>query len=451
MTTPATAEPPRLRRVLGLWDLVLYGIILIQPTAPMPLFGIVSVTARGHVVTTILIGMFAMMLTAISYGRMARAYPSAGSAYTYVGRELHPHAGFITGWSMAMDYLINPIICTIWCSKAAMNILPLPYVVWAVFFAVLFTGLNLRGIKATARTNQALTIGMGIVIVAFFVVAVRYIMGLQGFGGLFSTKPFYDPETFSYSLVSTGASIAVLTYIGFDGISTLSEEVSNPRRNVMLATVLTCVVTGILGGLQVYMGQLIWPDYNTFPDPDTGFVSAAGRAGGVVMFQVINFTLLVATIGSGSGAQLGGARLLYAMGRDDVIPRRFFGHLDPKRHTPSYNIILAGAIALIGALAMTYQLGAELLNFGAFIAFMGVNLAALTHYFIRANSRSFRDALVYFVPPALGFLVCLYIWWSLRTPAKIAGAAWLLFGVIYAAWKSNFFQKELALPEAPAE
>jgi putrescine importer len=449
MTTPAStpAEQPRLRRVLSLWDLVLYGIVLIQPTAPMPLFGVVSVTAQGHVVTTILIGMFAMMLTAISYGRMARAYPSAGSAYTYVGRELHPHLGFITGWSMAMDYMINPIICTIWCSKAAMNILPLPFTVWAVFFAVLFTVLNLRGIKATARTNQALTIGMSIVIVAFFVAAVRYIVGLQGIGGLFSTKPFYDPETFSFSLVSTGASIAVLTYIGFDGISTLSEEVKNPRRNVMLATVLTCLITGILGGLQVYMGQLIWPDFKTFPDPDIGFVSAAGRAGGVVLFQVLNFTLLVATIGSGSGAQLGGARLLYAMGRDNVLPRGFFGYLDPKRNTPRNNILLAGAVALIGAFTISYQLGAELLNFGAFIAFMGVNIAALTHYFVRGQSRSFRDAMIYLVPPAVGFLVCLYIWWSLRTPAKLAGAAWLLFGVIYAAWKSQGFRKELALPE----
>ena len=191
---PAAAEP-RLRRVLTLWDLILYGIILIQPTAPMPLFGVVATVAKGHVATTILIGMFAMMLTAISYGRMARAYPSAGSAYTFVGRGIHPHLGFVTGWAMAMDYLLNPIICTIWCSKAAMNILPLPYVVWAVFFAALFTGLNLRGIKATARTNAILTAGMSIVIVAFFISAIRYVAGLRGFGGLLSARPFYDPQT----------------------------------------------------------------------------------------------------------------------------------------------------------------------------------------------------------------------------------------------------------------
>src|SRR5688572_25003553 len=151
-TIPAApaAEAPRLRRTLTLWDLVFYGIVLIQPVAPMGIFGVVSTEARGHVVTTILIGMGAMLLTALSYGRMARAYPSAGSAFTYVGQELHPGLGYVTGWSMVMDYVLNPMICTILCSKLAMNYLPaIPYVVWVTFFALLFTGLNLRGVKAS--------------------------------------------------------------------------------------------------------------------------------------------------------------------------------------------------------------------------------------------------------------------------------------------------------------
>jgi amino acid transporter len=456
--------------VLTLWDLVLYGIILIQPTAPMPLFGVVHVKAQGHVVTTILIGMFAMMLTAVSYGRMARAYPSAGSAYTFVGREIHPHLGFLTGWAMAMDYLLNPVICVIWCSKAAMNIVQLnpnprvSYMLWALFFACLFTGLNLRGIKATARTNAILTAGMSIVIVAFFVAAVRYISHTYGWGGLFSTQPFYDPRTFSLSQVSTGTSLAVLTYIGFDGISTLSEEVENPRRNVLYATVLVCFITGILGGLEVYMAQRIWPDFwhfvsgsptaaqlqQGFRDADTGFVWAAQRAGGIVMMQVVNFTLLVANMGSGSGAQLGAARLLYGMGRDNVIPRRFFGYLDPRRNTPRNNILLGGAIALAGAFLITYERGAELLNFGAFIAFMGVNIASLTRYYLRAD-RSFRNAALNLVPPLFGFLICAYIWWSLSTPARIGGAIWLTLGICYSAWKTNLFRTRLVLPDIPPE
>jgi len=438
-----TTAAPKLRRALGLWDLVFYGIVLIQPTAPMPLFGVVSQEARGHVATTVLIGMCAMLFTAMSYGRMARAYPSAGSAYTYVGRELHPSLGFLTGWGMAMDYMLNPIICTIWCSKAALNVFPeVPYALWAVFFAGLFTAMNLRGIRATARTNEVLVGLMFLVVAYFFLAAIRYVFHLPEVS---FTKPFYDPETFSLGAVSTGASIAVLTYIGFDGISTLSEEARNPRRDILLATVLTCLITGLLATAQVYLGQLVWPDYKSFPDPDTAFVSVAGRAGGPLLFHLVNLTLLVATIGSGSGAQLAAARLLYGMGRDNTIPRRFFGVLEPKRAIPRNNVLFTGTLALAGAFTMSYQLGAELLNFGAFIAFMGVNAAAFVRYFMRAPQKKLR----YWLPPVLGFLICGYIWLSLRTPAKILGGLWLAAGILYGAWKTGGFRRpvEFTIPE----
>jgi putrescine importer len=199
----------RLTRSLGLWDLVFIGIILVQPTAPMPLFGVVQQEAHGHVVTAILVAMVAMLFTAISYGRMARAYPSADSAYTYVGQVIHPTLGFVTGWSMLMDYVLNPLICTIWCSKAAMNIVPaIPYPVWAVFFALLFTAMNLRQIHATARTNAALAVAMGLVVLAVLIATVRYVTGLPALSAAYFTRPFYDPRTFSSPLMATGTSVA---------------------------------------------------------------------------------------------------------------------------------------------------------------------------------------------------------------------------------------------------
>src|SRR5262245_7950441 len=147
----------RLKRSLTLGQLVVMGVIFVQPTAPMPPYGAIHVIGKGHVVTTVLIAMFAMLCTAISYGRMARAYPAAGSAYTYVGREVHPVAGYLTGWCMLLDYVVNPLICTIWCASAAHDLAPMvPSQVWIIVFAALFTGLNLRGIQANARTNQLL-------------------------------------------------------------------------------------------------------------------------------------------------------------------------------------------------------------------------------------------------------------------------------------------------------
>lgn len=397
------------------------GIIMIQPTAPMPLYGVVATEAKGHVVTAVLVAMVAMLFTAISYGRMARAYPSAGSAYTYVGREIHPAFGYICGWSMLMDYVLNPVICTIWCSKAAANIAPqVPYAAWAVFFALLFTMLNIRKIEASARTNTILAGAMGVVIVWMLGASAKFIAQAD------LTKPFYDPATFAWGTFSTGTSLAVLTYIGFDGISTLSEEVKDPRRNILWGTVLVCLIIGTLSAIECYAAQIVWPGQDAFPDIDTAYVHVAGRAGGTWLFQAVNFTLLVATIGSGSGAVMAGARLMYGMGRDHALPNQFFAALDAKSGVPRNNVLLVGALALAGAFAMSYQLGAELLNFGAFIGFMGVNLSALVRYWLRAQHRATANL----VPPVLGFLICFYLWLSLSSFAKIAGAVWLGVGLI---------------------
>jgi len=446
-TTEITASAPRLRRALSLWDLILYGIIVIQPTAPMSIFGVLSERGRGHVVTAILIAMEAMLFTAISYGRMARVYPSAGSAFTYVGQEINPALGYVTGWSMVMDYMLNPIICTIWCSQQANVFAPgVPYAFWAVFFAGLFTWLNILGIKASARINAAMATGMGVVIAIFFVVAARYIFGHPHADPGFFSRPFYDPQTFHWNGLFGCTSIAVLTYIGFDGISTLSEEAENPRKNILLATVFTCLAIGILSAVEVYAAQLLWPASQPFPKVETAFVSAAGRAW-LPLFGIVGGTLLVANFGSGLGAMIGAARLLYGMGRSNALPKSFFGVIDPKRHIPRNSVLFVGAVTVVGAFLMNFDLGAEMLNFGALIAFMGVNLAAFTHYFLRSKEKK----MTYFFPPLLGFLICLALWLNLSRTAWIAGSIWMAAGIAFGAWKTHGFKSELVNFDIPAE
>lgn len=349
---------------------------------------------------------------------------------------------------MAMDYILNPLICTIWCSKAAQNFFPqMPYFLWAIFFALLFTWLNLRGVETSARINAFLAGGMGIVIVIFVFEAIRYIYHLPYFGPEFFTHPFYDPQTFSSSALFQGTSIAVLTYIGFDGISTLSEEVKNPRRNVLLATVLVCVVTGVLASIEVYLAQLVWPATQPFPDIDTAFVHISGRVGGIFLFGLVNLTLLVANMGSGMSSQLGAARLLYGMGRSNALPRSFFGAVDQKNRIPRNNVLLVGALALAGAFAMSYALGAEMLNFGALIAFMGVNAAAFVRYYVREDKKRWTN----FFPPLLGFFICLFIWWHLGWTAKIAGGIWMLAGIVYGAIKTRGFRGSVVQFDVPAD
>src|SRR6267143_2003132 len=435
-----------LKRSLRLWDLILYGVIVIQPTAPMPLFGVLNSRGHGHAVTTILLAMIAMLFTAISYGRMARAYPSAGSAFTYVGQEINPALGYVTGWSMAMDYMLNPVLCIIWCIKAAMNFAPgSHYWMWVIFFFVLFTSLNLRGIKSSARINEGLAASMGIVIVIFFAAGARYIFGHSHDSPYFFLRPFYNPQTFKLGSVLGGTSLAVLTYIGFDGISTLSEEAENPRRNILLATVLTCVVIGFLSAAAVYVAQLVWPATEAFPNPDTAYVWAAARTW-APLFTIVGVTLVVANFGSGMGAHIGAARLLYGMGRSNALPRSFFGAIDPRHQVPRNNVIFVGVLALIGSFFLTFGRGIELLNFGALIAFMGVNAAAFVRYFLHAEEKKVWN----FIPPVLGFFICLGLWLSLSRPARIVGSIWMIAGIAFGIWKTRWFREPLSF-EAPPE
>jgi len=452
------SQQPHLRRALGLWNLIFIGMVIIQPTAPMGIYGVISNTAHGHVVTTVLIAMVAMLFTAISYGRMARIYPSAGSAYTYVAREIHPTLGFITGWSMVMDYLLNPLICTAFSAKAAMNIVPgLPFYAWLGIFAVFFTWVNLHGIKSSARLNEILCVAMILVVIVFFAAVVNVLWRVHHDPGFF-LKPFYDAPNFHSQTIFAGTSVAVLTYIGFDAISTLSEEAENPRRNILLATVLVCVFAGVLSGLEVYAAQLVWGSKPFAADRvESAFALISQQVGGVLLFQVMNFTLLVANAGTAIASQLAAGRLLYGMGQGNAIPKSFFGAIEPKHRVPRNGIVLVGVVALIGAAALeyfsgitggsAYAVGAQALNFGAFISFMGVNAAAFTHYWWRGNNRSWSNFLV----PVLGFVICGFIWFHLSSAAMILGAVWMALGIAYGAIRTRGFRTDLVRFDLPPE
>jgi putrescine importer len=457
-TAPAA---PRLKRTLGLWHLIIIGLVIIQPTAPMGIYGVISNKAGGHVVSAVLIAMVAMLLTAVSYGRMARVYPSAGSAYTYVGRELHPALGYVTGWSMVMDYILNPLICTAICAKLITNVpyLPtLPFYAWAVFFATMFTLLNLRGVRTSARIDTWLCAALTVVVVVFLGAVVRYVWGLPAHDARSFLQPFCDKATFSSSGLFAGTSVAVLTYIGFDAVSTLSEEAEHPSRDIMRATVLVCVVAGLMSGAEVYAAQLVWGSA-PFPSDqvESAFPLIARQAGGVVLFHVINLALLVANIGSGMGAQLAAGRLLYGMGRGNALPRGFFGAIEPVRRIPRNNVVAVGGVALAGAVLLeffasrlgggAYEIGAQALNFGAFIAFMGVNAAA----FVRSAVAPAERTLAKLLPPALGCAICFWIWLNLSRPAQVVGAIWMAAGIAYGAWRTRGFRSELVNFDIPEE
>jgi amino acid transporter len=339
-----------------------------------------------------------------------------------------------------------------------MNIIPgLPFYAWLVVFAAFFTWVNLHGIKSSARLNEILCLAMILVVIVFFAAVVNVLWRVHHDPGFF-LKPFYDPPNFKSQTLFAGTSVAVLTYIGFDAISTLSEEAENPGRNILLATVLVCVFAGVLSGLEVYAAQLVWGSKPFAADRvESAFALISQQVGGVLLFQVMNFTLLVANAGTAIASQLAAGRLLYGMGQGNAIPKSFFGAIEPKHRVPRNGIVLVGVVALIGAATLeffsgttggsAYAIGAQALNFGAFISFMGVNAASFTHYWWRGNNRSWSNFLV----PVLGFVICGFIWFHLSSAAMILGAVWMALGIVYGAIRTRGFRTGLVRFDLPPE
>ena len=438
---PAGSAPaPHLKRVLGLWDLIYYGVILTSPIAAVPLFGEVQVLSRGHAAATMLLAMVAMSVTAVSFGRMATVYPSSGSVYTYISKGLNPHVGFVVGWAMFLEYLFQPIQNALYAVLAIQRMAPeIPFAILAALTVGLITYMTVQGIKFTARTNEVLLAFMCLVTAVFLVEAFRYVVLHQHFSGLFSLQPVYNPRTFQLRGVAWATSLAALVFIGFDGVSILAEEVKNPRRNVLLASVLVCVFTGLFSGFQVYMAQRVWPDYTTLQNPETAFMDVARAASGPWLFTAYGIMLLVSSIACGLAGHVGASRLLYSMGRDDVLPKKIFGHISVKKGNPIYNVWIVGALAYLGVVTIPWERAAELVTFGALIAFMGVNLVALLHFSFGPENRGKRNFFVDFFVPGFGFAFCFGLLFSLQNWTKWAGVIWLVGGIAYSAYKTNGF------------
>lgn len=433
--------PARFKRVLSRGDLILYGLVILTPTAPYPVYGIVQQVSDGHAALAYVVALVAMLFTAASYGKMSGAFPSAGSTYTYAQRALNEHVGFLAGWAMMLDYFLIPLLSVIYAALTAARLLPqVPYIVWAVFFTVAITLINVRGIRVTTRASTFMMVIMTACAVLFVWLAARWVAHIAGWEGLISAAGFYRPETVAVRPLMLGAAIATLSYIGFDAISTLAEDTVRPERDIAFATVTVCVLQAVFCVVTVYLAALVWPDYHTFPDKDTAILDIGRRIGGTWMFGFLTFVLLVAGLASALTGQAGASRLLFGMGRDGVISHRIFGYIDPRYSTPTRSIYLMGAISLIGALQAGFQAVAELLNFGAFVGFILVNLSVIRHYYMRLGQRRGVQMFTNLVFPLAGALTCGYVWISLTAKTKLVGFSWMLAGVIYLAILTRGFR-----------
>jgi len=438
-----------LKRVLTLKDLIVFGLIIMLTIAPCEVYGSVAMSANGMAPLVYLVGIIAMVFTALSYSRMSNEFPIAGSIYSYVQRGINPHLGFVIGWTVTMDYILVPALLCGFAGIWLHSMLPiLPSYVYILIFLFINTFINYRGIEMTAKANQIMLVFELAVIALFIIFGIKYVF-IDGLGaGGFSLAPFYQPGKVDFSFIATATSIAVLGYIGFDSISTLSEEVKNPRKTIGKATLLSLLLIGVLFMGQSYMAALIHPAYTDL-NPDMAWFDIAKEAGGVFLYYAWLVVAIIAVgIANTLAIQSSVARLLFAMARDNTIPgAKLLCKVHPKYKTP-YIALLFTAIVTIGVALLPIMILITLVNFGALTAFMMINLTVLVHFFIRKKIRGLKGFLKYFVTPAVGFLIVLYVWLGLSPLTFILGFSWMSVGIIIGAVKSKGYKQ---LPPALEE
>ncbi|WP_441962712.1 APC family permease [Mycolicibacterium houstonense] len=449
--TPPSAGQPTLVRALGLPSLVLFGLAYMTPLIVLGIFGVVASTTAGASASAYLIALAAMLFTASSYGRMAAAYPVSGSAYTYVRRTIDPRAGFLTGWAVLLDYLFLPMV--IWLIGAAYLDAQFPGVpgwLWVLAFIVITTVLNVVGIKVADKANYLLMAFQLLVIGLFVVLSVASVVRSSGAGGLVSASPLTGIGA-GIGGVTAGAAIAAYSFLGFDAVTTFTEEAVEPRKNMPRAILLIALIGGSIFLVIAYTTQLVHPG-GEFADSSSAALEIAKQIGGNLFGAVFLAGLILAQFASGIAAQASASRLLFAMGRDGTLPRSVFGTLSAKFRTPAANLVIVGVVGLL-AMFLDVATSTSFINFGAFVAFTLVNVSVIVYYFRHRATGEARNPLLYVVAPAIGAVVTSYLLLQLDARAIVLGLCWLGLGVVVLAVTSRGFKKlppEIGVDESDA-
>ncbi|MHC5352130.1 APC family permease [Pseudomonas sp. A46] len=429
----------QLQRTLTLGAVVLFGIAYMTPIIVLGTFGILADTTGGLVPSAYVAASVAMLFTALSYARMAAAFPVAGSAYSYVRRAIDPRLGFIAGWAVLLDYLFLPM--AIWLIGAAYlhSAFPeVPHAVWVLAFIIVTTLINVVGLRLAKTVNGVLMLVQFLVLLAFVVLCVHYVLG-DASRSLWSLEPFLKADM-QAPLIMAGAAIACYSFLGFDAVSTLTEETRDPRRTIPRAILLITLIGGLIFIATAYFVQLAHPS-PAFQSTDSAAYEIARNIGGDIFVSIFLIGLIVGQFTSGLSAQASASRLLYAMGRDGVLPKSLFGRLGERFGTPVGSILLCGAVALL-ALHMDVTTSTSFINFGAFLAFAMVNLSVIFHYWINGRSRGPKELLNFLLLPLAGLVSTLWLMVSLDHLAITLGLSWLTLGVVYLGWLTGGFRRQ---------
>ncbi|QKJ47830.1 APC family permease [Proteus vulgaris] len=437
----------QLRKTLTLMQVVMMGLAFLQPMTIFDTFGIVSGITNGHVATSYAIALIAILFTAVSYGKLVKRFPSAGSAYTYAQKSMSPYVGFMVGWSSLLDYLFMPMINILLAKIYLQAIFP-GVEPWIFVFGLvaLMTFFNLRGINVVANLNTAIVIVQVAVMVVFVGLLIHGVYNGEGAGELWIFRPFASVDAEVIPMI-TGATILCFSFLGFDGISTLSEETPNAGKVIPKAIFLTALIGGIIFIAVSYFLQLYFPDISRFKNPEESQPEIMLYVAGALFQSIILVFSCVTVLASGMAAHAGVARLLYVMGRDGVFPEKTFGYVHPKWRTPAFNVLLVGFLAL-GAVFFDLVTATALINFGALVAFTFVNLSVISQFYIRERrNKGLMDHINYLILPIIGAATMGVLWINLEPGSMELGLVWGAIGILYMVWITRRFRRPM--PQMP--
>ena len=427
----------KLQRTLGLSSVVMFGLAYMTPIIVLGTFGLLADATHGVSAGAFVFALLAMVFTAWSYGVMSAEFPTNGSAYVYARKSISPGFGFMIGWAVLLDYLFLPMVIWLFGAVYLNSSFPaVPMWVWILGFIVVTTFINILGIKLATKVNYLMMLIQMLVLVAFIALAIHYIAG-DATKSLFDLKPFYQPEV-QFSFVVAGAAIACYSFLGFDAVTTLSEETIDAQKVMPRAIMLVTILGGGIFVASAYFVQLAHPGY-TFVSTDAAANEIAQNIGGDIFVSIFLIGLIIGQFASGLAAQASASRLLYAMGRDGVLPKAIFGQLHARYFTPVNSILLCGVVALL-ALFMDVTTSVSFINFGAFLAFTSVNLAVIARFFLGKRAKGLGGLLGYLVVPVLGVLADLYLLVSLDSHALTLGLIWLAVGFAYLLYLTQGFK-----------
>ncbi|MDT5340615.1 MAG: putrescine importer [Mycobacterium sp.] len=433
-TTSVGAEG-HLKRALGVPALVLFGMVYMVPLTVFTTYGIVTQLTGGRLSVAYLVTLAAMVFTARSYARMSAAFPVAGSTYAYTQRTFGAPIGFLAGWSLLLDYLflpmLNYLVIGIYMEAAIPSV---PAWVWILVSIALVTVLNVIGIVSVARANFLL---LALQIVFILVFVVMAVMAITKAGNVNLMAPFTgDGSVSGASPIFAGAAILCLSFLGFDAVSTMSEEAKDPTRSVPKAIMIATVVCGLIFFGLSYVSQLVFPS-NQFADVDSGSLDVMTSAGGQFLNTFFTAAYIAGCIGSALTSQASVARILYAMGRDGIMPRKVFGHVSVRFATPTFAILVVSVVSLV-AVWISLEFLASIVSFGALIAFSAVNLTVIKHYFVDLGDKNVLNNLVL---PGVGFVLTAWLWTSLSGKTLLYGSIWLALGFVWLLVVTRAFQR----------